>query len=121
MKKIANKAKVLYGECDAKAVELHAATMQKAGYDVQRAIGRRGVQDALAQAKFDVVVLGHTLTRDDRHHLPYMAKKANPNTRVLVIHASGKHPEVDLAIDSRQDGDRLLLESLSELLEPAYA
>jgi hypothetical protein len=50
-----------------------------------------------------------------------MAKKANPNTRVLVIHASGKHHEVDLAIDSRQDGDRLLLESLAELLEPAYA
>ncbi len=121
MKKVANKAKVLYGEGDARIIEAHAATMHKAGYEVQRAVGRREVQNALSQAKFDVVVLGHTLTRDDRHHLPYIAKKANPNTRVLVIHASGKHHEVDLAIDSRQDGDRLLLESLAELLEPAYA
>jgi hypothetical protein len=38
----------------------------------------------------------------------------------LVIHASGKHHEVDAAIDSR-DGERVLLEALSGLLEPAYA
>jgi DNA-binding NtrC family response regulator len=121
MKKVENKGKVLYGEGDAKIIEAHAAVMQKAGYDVQRAVGRRAIQDALSQSKFDVVVLGHTLTRDDRHHLPYMAKKSNSNILVLVIHASGKHPGVDLAIDSREDGDRLLLQSLSELLEPAYA
>jgi DNA-binding NtrC family response regulator len=121
MQKSVVRAKVLYGECDAEILKSHAAVMQKAGYEVQTAFARRGVEQALAQAKFDVVVLGHTLTRDDRHHLPYMAKKANPNTRVLVIHASGRHHEVDLAIDSREDGDRLLLEALSELLEPAYA
>jgi DNA-binding NtrC family response regulator len=121
MQKSAVRAKVLYGECDDKVLKSHAAVMQKAGYEVETAIARREVQQALAQGKFDVVVLGHTLTRDDRHHLPYMAKKANPNTRVLVIHASGKHHEVDLAIDSREDGHRALLEALSELLEPAYA
>lgn len=121
MQKSAVRAKVLYGECDAEILKSHTAVMQKAGYEVQTAIARRGVEQALAQAKFDVVVLGHTLTRDDRHHLPYMAKKANSNALVLVIHASGKHPGVDLAIDSREDGHRALLEALSELLEPAYA
>ena len=83
-------------------------------------VGRRAIEEAVRQDKFDVLVLGHTLTRDDRHHLPYMAKKANSLTRVLVVHASGKHPEVDVAIDSR-DGERVLLEALSGLLEPAYA
>ena len=121
MQKSAVRAKVLYGESNAETLKSQATVMQKAGYEVQTAIARHGVEQALAQAKFDVVVLGHTLTRDDRHHLPYMAKKANPNTRVLVIHASGKHHEVDLAIDSREDGHRGLLEALSELLEPAYA
>jgi DNA-binding NtrC family response regulator len=121
MQKSAVRAKVLYGECDAEVLKSHAAVMQKAGYEVQTAIARRGVEQALAQSKFDVVVLGHTLTRDDRHHLPYMAKKANSNALVLVIHASGKHPGVDLAIDSREDGHRALLEALSELMEPAYA
>jgi hypothetical protein len=49
-----------------------------------------------------------------------MAKKANSLCRVLVIHASGRHHEVDAAIDSR-DGDHVLLDALAGLLEPAYA
>jgi DNA-binding NtrC family response regulator len=114
------KAKILYGEGDTQALKEHIATMQKAGYEVKTAVGRREIEQVLRAAKFDVVVLGHTLTRDDRHHLPYMAKKANPDCRVLVIHASGKHHEVDAAIDSR-DGERVLLGALEELLEPAYA
>lgn len=120
MGKTSVKAKILYGEGDDKSLGLHSAVMEKAGYSVKTVIGRRAIEEAVRQDKFDLVVLGHTLTRDDRHHLPYMANKANSLTRVLVIHASGKHPEVDAAIDSR-DGERVLLEALSGLLEPAYA
>lgn len=120
MGKTSVKAKVLYGEGDERALQHHLPVMEKAGYAVTTVIGRRAIEQAVRQNSYDVVVLGHTLTRDDRHHLPYMAKKANSSCRVLVIHASGKHHEVDAAIDSR-DGDRVLLEALSELLEPAYA
>jgi len=116
MKKIELKAKILYGECDAKVLKEQAAIMEKDGYAVEQAVGRRGIEEAVRQGQFDVVVLGHTLTRDDRHHLPYMAKKANSAVRVLVIHASGKHPQVDAVIDSR-DGDRALLDCLAGLLE----
>jgi DNA-binding NtrC family response regulator len=120
MAKTANQSTILYGEGDAQALSAHMAVMQKAGYAVKTAVGRRAIEESLRQEKFDLVVLGHTLTRDDRHHLPYMAKKADSLCRVLVIHASGKHHEVDAAIDSR-DGDRVLLEALEGLLEPAYA
>jgi len=120
MSKTSVKAKILYGEGDDKALKEHTAVMEKAGYSVKTVVGRRAIEEAVRQDKFDIVVLGHTLTRDDRHHLPYMAKKANSLSRVLVIHASGKHHEVDAAIDSR-DGDRVLLEALAGLLEPAYA
>src|ERR1700746_592627 len=120
MGKTSVKAKILYGEGDAESLKLHLAVLEKAGYSVKTAVGRRAIEEAVRQDKFEVVVLGHTLTRDDRHHLPYKAKKANSLTRVLVVHASGKHPGVDAAIDSR-DGDRVLLEALSGLLEPAYA
>ena len=120
MGKTSVKATVLYGEGNAESVKLHSAVMEKAGYSVKTAIGRRAIEDAMRADKYDVVVLGHTLTRDDRHHLPYMAKKANSLCRVLVIHASGRHHEVDAAIDSR-DGDHVLLDALAGLLEPAYA
>ena len=120
MAKVSTKAKILYGEGNEEALSAHSGVMQKAGYAVKTAVGRRAIEEAARQDKFDLVVLGHTLTRDDRHHLPYKVKKANSLTRVLVVHASGKHPEVDAAIDSR-DGDRVLLEALEGLLEPAYA
>jgi len=120
MGKAAIKAKILYGEGDAQSLKLHLGVLEKAGYSVTTAVGRRSIEETLRQDKFEVVVLGHTLTRDDRHHLPYMAKKANSLTRVLVVHASGRHPGVDAAIDSR-DGERVLIEALSGLLEPAYA
>src|SRR3954467_10979466 len=120
MGKTSVKAKILYGEGDSESLKLHVGILERAGYSVKTVVGRRAIEEAVRQDNFDVVMLGHTLTRDDRHHLPYMAKKANSLTRVLVIHASGKHHEVDAAIDSR-DGERVLLEALSGLLEPAYA
>src|SRR5436853_175579 len=120
MGKTSVKAKILYGEGDSESLKPHLSILEKAGYSVKTVVGRRAIEEAVRQDKFDVLVLGHTLTRDDRHHLPYMVKKANSLTRVLVVHASGKHPEVDVAIDSR-DGERVLLEALSGLLEPAYA
>ncbi|HWY69938.1 MAG TPA: hypothetical protein VNX88_14805 [Terriglobales bacterium] len=120
MGKASVKAKILYGEGDSESLKLHLSVLEKAGYSVKTAAGRKAIEAAVRQDKYDVVVLGHTLTRDDRHHLPYMAKKANSLTRILVVHASGKHPEVDAAIDSR-DGDRVLLDALSGLLEPSYA
>jgi len=120
MGKTSGKAKILYGEGDAEQLQAHLSVMEKAGYSVKTVVGRRTIEEAMRQDKYDLVVLGHTLTRDDRHHLPYMAKKANSSSRVRVIHASGKHPEVDAAIDSR-DGDHVLLEALAGLLEPAFA
>ena len=74
----------------------------------------RTLLETLKREKFDIVILGHTLTRDDRHHLPYMVKKSDEGTLVLVLHASGKHPQVDAAIDSRF-GFRAVLELLADL------
>ena len=120
MAKSSFKLNILYGEGDTEVVTAQAAAMEKAGHQVTPAIGRKEVEAALKKGSFDLVILGPTLSRNDRHHLPYMAKKANSSSRVLVIHASGKHPEVDAAIDSR-DGDHVLLEALAGLLEPAFA
>jgi DNA-binding NtrC family response regulator len=107
--------RVLYGENDAEVLNSQSRLFERAGYTVEQALGRKAVQDALKRATFDVVVLGHTLSRDDRHHLPYMAKKSSEATRVLVLHASGRHHAVDLAIDSR-DGDTAVLDALRHLM-----
>ena len=116
MGKTSGKAKILYGEGDAEQLQAHLSVMEKAGYSVKTVVGRRTIEEAMRQDKYDLVVLGHTLTRDDRHHLPYMAKKADPDIKVLVLHASGRHHEVDLSLDSRDGMDKVLraVESLME-------
>lgn len=92
---------VLYGESDAEVLASQAVTIQKAGHRVQAVVGRKGVEDAIHQGGFDLVILGATLTRNDRHHLPYMVKKANIHTKVMVMHTDGeRHPYVDGNIDT---------------------
>lgn len=110
------KAKVLYVESDSSVLNLASKLFERAGYIVDHAAGRATAEIALRKGSYDVVILGHTLTKDDRHHLPYMVKKANELTQVMVIHASGKHPAVDVAIDSRY-GDKAVLETLASLVE----
>ena len=95
------KLTILYGEGDEDILASQAPAMEKAGHAVQQAVGRKGVDEALRKSKFDLVVLGATLSRNDRHHLPYVAKKGNAETRILVLHADGtRHPYVDGCTDT---------------------
>jgi DNA-binding NtrC family response regulator len=95
------KLTILYCEGDEDVLANQAAAIEKAGHTVQKALGRKGIDEALKKSKFDLVVLGASLTRNDRHHLPYMAKKANTETRILVLHADGtRHPYVDGCTDT---------------------
>lgn len=115
------KTKILYGEADAKVAAEQAKMFARGGYHVEQMIGRSSIEQALNSGMFGLVILGHTLTKDDRHHLPYIAKRVNPASRVLVLHASGKHPKVDVAIDSRR-GEAVVLQAVAELLlQPAAA
>jgi DNA-binding NtrC family response regulator len=110
-----NMVRILYGEADAKVATEQAEMFAGPQYQVEHAIGRKAIEEALTHGPFALVVLGHTLTKDDRHHLPYMVKRIDPHTRVLVLHASGKHPKVDLALDSRR-GEAVVREAIAELL-----
>jgi DNA-binding NtrC family response regulator len=104
-----SKFKILYGECESGVLASQAAEMEKAGYAVETAQGRKGVEEAMRREAFDLVVLGPTLTRNDRHHLPYMVKKFAQGTRVLVMHTDGeRHPSVDANIDTGEDMQHLL-------------
>ena len=103
------KLRILYGEGDEDVLKAQAAAMEKAGHTVQQAVGRKAVDEALKKSTFDLVVLGATMSRNDRHHLPYMAKKANGEISVLVLHADGtRHPYVDACVDTGADTAHVL-------------
>ena len=93
--------KILYGEGDPEVLAAQAVSVQKAGHQVETAVGRKAVEEAVRKGKFDLVLLGPTLSRNDRHHLPYMVKKVSNATRVLVMHTDGeRHPYVDANTDT---------------------
>jgi DNA-binding NtrC family response regulator len=93
--------KILYGEGETETLKEQSRTFEKAGHTVHPAEGRKGVEAALKQGSYDLLVLGPTLSRNDRHHLPYMAKKALGGISVLVMHADGsRHPYVDACTDT---------------------
>lgn len=103
------KLKVLYGEGDSEILAAQATTIKKAGHQVETAVGRKAVEESFRKGSFDLVVLGPTLTRNDRHHLPYVIKKANTGARVLVMHTDGeRHPYVDGNIDTGRSIDDLV-------------
>lgn len=110
--------KILYSESDEPTLTAQAGEMRKAGHGVTTALNRQAVQEALRRDAFDLVILGATLSRDDRHHLPYMVKKAHEGTKVLVMHAGTHHHEVDAAVDSNLSM-HLILERVAALLQPA--
>src|ERR1043166_9354243 len=103
------KLRILYGEGEDDVLKAQAAAMEKAGHTVQQAVGRKAVDEALKKSTFDLLVLGETLTRNDRHHLPYMAKKANAEITVLALHADGtRHPYVDACVDTGASMENVL-------------
>jgi DNA-binding NtrC family response regulator len=112
--------KILYAESDEATLAAQAVAMRNAGHCVTTALGRQNVQEALHRDAFDLVILGATLSKDDRHHLPYMVKKAHEGTKVLVMHAGAHHHEVDAAIDPNLSM-MLVLERIAALLQPADA
>lgn len=112
--------KILYGEGDEEVLAQQAAAMEKAGHSVQQALGRKAVDEALKKSTFELVILGATLTRNDRHHLPYMAKKVNAGINVLVLHADGtRHPYVDACVDTGANIENVLNRIESMKIAPA--
>jgi DNA-binding NtrC family response regulator len=109
--------KILYGESDEKTLSAQAAEIAKAGHHITTALDRKAVQEALRRDAFDLVILGATMSKDDRHHLPYMVKKAHEGTKVLVMHAGTHHHEVDAVIDPSLSMHRIL-EKIAALLQP---
>src|SRR6202045_5268311 len=105
----AAKLRILYGEGNTEAQAVTAAAFEKAGHTVEKALGRKAVEAALHKGSFDLVVLGSTLSRNDRHHLPYALKKVQAEISVLVMHADGsRHPFVDACTDTGASVENVL-------------
>lgn len=99
---------ILYAEDDLELLASQGSQIQKAGHAVDQVTGRKAVEESVRRKSYDLVILGDTLSKNDRHHLPYMVKKANQATQVLVLHSTHGHPSVDKEIDSPYTPEKLM-------------
>ena len=106
---------ILYAEDNLELLASQAAEIQKAGHVVDQVAGRKAVEESVRRKSYDLVILGDTLSKNDRHHLPYMVKKASQATKVLVLHSTHGHPSVDKEIDSPYSLEKLL-ETIASLM-----
>src|SRR5215831_8844529 len=121
MSKTAFKLKILYCESDEEVLAFQSPAITQAGHQVQAALGRKAAEAALKKDQFDLVVLGSSLSKNDRHHLPYMVKKSHEGTRVLVCHTGGHHHEVDATVDGERGVTALLGKIAALIAENAVA
>lgn len=93
--------------------------LEEAGHTPQVAESCAQAQEVLQLAKFDLVMLDHTLSKDDRIDFIQSMRKMGSITRVLLLHKSAADCGADLHLDSREGPDALIAAIDSILKRPS--
>lgn len=93
--------------------------LEEAGHTPQVAESCAGAKEALQLAKFDLVILDHTFSKDDRIDFIQSMRKMRSITRVLLLHKSAADCGADLHLDSREGPDALIAALDSILKRPS--
>jgi DNA-binding response OmpR family regulator len=108
--------KVLFASRDTPLRVTQEEIFRKAGYPLYSVTTPQDADRVLRSFIFRLVILDHTLTREERCNLVGVIRRLAPRTFVVVLHASGQDCGADLALDSRLGVDTVLRQ-VSHLLE----
>jgi DNA-binding response OmpR family regulator len=87
--------------------ETYTMLFQQAGYTAEQAELDRSVS-RLKTDTFALVVMDHTLSKDERQSLVRLARRVSPDIKVVAFHSSAKDCGADLAMDSREGAAAIL-------------
>jgi DNA-binding response OmpR family regulator len=94
--------------------ETYALLFERAGYVAEHA--QLGSSPALLKAtKFALLVMDHTLSREERKSLVPVARHLSPGIKIVALHSSARDCGADLVMDSRE-GASAILERVAVLL-----
>ena len=102
---------------DASLLSTRQMILEQAGFKVTSALGfTEALERCQASAKFDLVLLGHTVPRKDKSALITLLKQ-RCNTPMLSIRKRGYPPvpEADFSVDSHE-GPEALIEAVKSAL-----
>lgn len=107
--------RILCVSFDKVASENRRDSLREAGYDVRACMSVQEGLDLLSQEAFDVVIVGHRFSAEERSLLAVQAKE-KANTPVVLV--CGAAPDYDIPASSRVyalEGSMGLLSALSRL------
>jgi predicted kinase len=87
--------------------ETYTSLFQGAGFAAQETELIHSVR-RLKEGAFSIVVLDHTLSKEERHSLVQLARQLSPETKAVAFHSSAGDCGADLAMDSRQGAEAIL-------------
>lgn len=82
--------------------------LEEAGHSPRVVESCAQAKEIMQLAQFHLVILDHTLSKDDRIDLIQSMRKMGSTTRVLLLHKSGADCGADFQLDSREGPDALI-------------
>jgi DNA-binding response OmpR family regulator len=103
---------------DATLLESRARVLEGAGFAVRRAQSIPQVKHALQETNVDLLLLCHTLTKEDCQRAIAASRELNPKiaTLSLVAYAGRRPKERDRVVIHQMSGPRMLVETVRSIL-----
>lgn len=117
MFKSARQMKVLFVSHERRSRDTYSEVFHTAGYGVH-AVPVEALAITVKATNFDVLVMDHTLSEQERKAGIYIAHQLVPKMHTLVLDSSGTGCGADMVLESRA-GAPAILEALAKLLEHA--
>jgi hypothetical protein len=114
-------ALVLCTGWDQGLLDTRTLILKAAGHEVHQARSQSEVVSACAARRFDVAVIGQTVSLNMKRRIASMVKELSPETKILELYQSfaGKAvPEADLWLEVPADVPNDLAERVTELASP---
>ncbi|MCI0352149.1 MAG: hypothetical protein L0Z53_22240 [Acidobacteriales bacterium] len=87
--------------------DTYTMLFQQAGYIAEQAELDQSPR-RLKTGTFALLVMDHTLSKDERESLVLLARQLSPNSKTVALHSSAKDCGADLAMDSREGAEEIL-------------
>src|SRR5262249_17122415 len=87
--------------------EIYAILFNRAGYQAEAA-DIEGALGFLMTVKPHVLVIDHTLSKEQRHWFVHSARQLSSTVRILALHSAATHSGADLGMDSGLGPDAIL-------------
>jgi DNA-binding response OmpR family regulator len=102
---------------DASLLMTREELLKREGFEVVSVLGFEGALKAAKTCQYDVVILGHSIPREEKRKIATEIKVCDEHIRLLSLrrHDTAPLPEADFSLDA-SEGPAVLVATVTEIL-----